>query len=394
MNLKNNIKNSLYAPSNFFAAIISAAVGYASSSILVYNSALHMGATPAIASSWLGTVCLGMGILTILLTLYYKVPIMFAWSTAGAALILTYPNDIPLSDVYGTFAFSSALIILFSATGIFEKIMNKIPLALSHAMLAGVLLKFVLSAFMYQDGQLSFTLMLFFLYLFSRHFFPKTSIILLATLGLIIAILFYDYKIPSFDLALTHFTFIAPTFNPKALIGLGIPLFVVIMTSQNMAGIATLKAYDYPIKITPVLTWSGVTNFITSFFGAFSINLSAITAAICMTPEAHPDKNKRYGAALYLGVIYIILGFFAESVGIIFQSLPKTLIQSVTGFALLGTVVNGLTNVIQDKNHVHASMLTFFITASGVSILGIGSAFWGISVGVFVYFFLKQKPNT
>lgn len=385
------LKESIYAPSNFFAALISAAVGYSSSSILVYNAAIHMGASHDIASSWLGIVCLGMGVLTIILTYLYKVPIMFAWSTAGAALILSYPSGVPLSDVYGAFFFSSLLIILFSASGLFERIMNQIPMSLSHAMLAGILIKFVLAAFLYEEGQFTFMLSLFLIYLLSRHFFPRTSIIILSLAGLIIAIFFYGYKLPAFSLATTNFTFIMPTFNLTTVIGLGIPLFVVIMTSQNMAGIATLKANDYPIKITPVLTWSGIVNLISSFYGAFSINLSAITAAICMTPEAHPNKNKRYGAALYLGVIYIVLGFFAESVGTIFQSLPKTLIQSVTGFALLNTVVNGLIHVVDDKKHLNATMLTFFITASGITLYGIGSAFWGIVVGVFVYFFLKQK---
>jgi benzoate membrane transport protein len=386
-----NFYKSLFAPSNLFAAIISAAVGYSSSSILVYNAALHFGATPELASSWLGIVCLGMGLLTILLSALYKTPIMFAWSTAGAALLLSSPNNLSLSELYGAFFITSIFIIIFSASGIFEKMMNKIPMSLSHAMLAGILFKFVLNAFLPESGQYSLMLILLLIFLISRHFFPKLAIIIVAFSGLLITTLFYHYTIPAIDLSLTKFTFIAPTIIIKSIISISLPLFIVIMTSQNMAGIATLNAYQYPIKISKVLTLSGVAHLLTSFFGGFSINLSAITAAICMGPEAHPEKEKRYGSAIYLGIIYIILGFFAQSVGTIFQSLPKTLINAVTGFALINTVLGGLNSVFHDQKNINSSMLTFFVTASGVTILGIGSAFWGICFGLLSYFFLNKK---
>ena len=188
--------------------------------------------------------------------------------------------------------------------------------------------------------------------------------------------------------------FVTPTFSMATLIGVGIPLFVVTMASQNIPGIAVAKASGFNLPVSPVVSWTGITTFVLAPFGGFALNLAAITAAICMGREAHEDPDKRYMAAVSAGVFYLIIGVFGATVAALFAAFPKELVLAIAGLALLGTIAGGLNAAMKEEHHREPALITFLVTASGVSLLGIGAAFWGLLAGVLAMMVFGWRKRT
>lgn len=388
--LKLNLQD--FSASTITAGLVANLVGYASSAVLVFQAATVAGATPDQASSWLGILCVSMGILTVILSLYYRTPIMFAWSTAGSALLITSLQGVPLSDAVGAFLLSAFLIVLCGISGSVEKIMKHIPTSIASAMLAGVLLRFGMDVFLSLKTQAILAFTMFAIYILSRRFNPRYAVMLALFGGCLTAkaLGLLHFENLTTNLAIPQFT--APTFSLSALVGIGLPLFVVTMTSQNMTGIAILRAFGYShLPMSKLITWSGLTNFIIAPFGGFAMNLSAITAAICMSPEAHPDPTKRYTGAVTSGLFYILIGLFSGFVTSLFAAFPKELVLSIAGLALFGTIGQSLNSALEKESEREAALITFITTASGVSIFGIGAAFWGLVTGALAAFVLKYR---
>jgi len=330
-----------------------------------------------------------MGLLTIYLSLQSKKPIMFAWSTAGGALLVGSVQGFNLNEIIGAFVLSALLIFFSGITKIFEKIMSRIPVGIASAMLAGVLLHFVLNVFVSMRTQLVLTSLMLISYILGKKLAPRFNIVLVLMVAIITAYFLGLIQLQEFTLSLMKPIFIRPEFSLKAFIGLSIPLFFVTMSSQNLTGVAVMRANQYEPEVSKLIAWSGFVNFLISPFGGFTLNLSALTASICMGPDAHPDPDKRYTAAVSSGLLYIMVGLFAGAVVSIFNSFPKELVMSLAGLALMSTVTSGLVTAIKDEEHLEASMMTFFVTASGVTYLGIGSAFWGLLAGTLMGLSLK-----
>lgn len=367
--------------SSIVAGFISLLVGYTSSAVIVYQAAIISGAGPEEATSWLGVLCVSMGILTVVLSLRYKAPVMFAWSTAGGAILMGSVQGFTLNQIIGSFIVSAGLIFFSGVTGLFEKLMNKIPVGIASAMLAGVLLHFVLDVFTSIKTQNFLALSMLITYIFGKKFLPKFNIVFVLLVGVLVAYSLELISFLPFTLGILKPVFTTPEFSFSAVIALSVPLFFVTMSSQNLTGVAVMKAYNYKPQVSKLIGWSGLVNLLVAPFGGYSLNLSALTAAICMGPEAHFDPEKRYTAAVSSGLLYIIVGLFAGAVVTIFNSFPKELVMCLAGLALMSTVTNGLVVAIKDKENLEASMMTFFVTASGVVFLGVGSAFWGLVMG-------------
>ena len=377
--------------STFIAGLIAVLVGYTSSAVIVFQAAISSGATPAEASSWLGILCVSMGALTVFLSLKYKVPVMIAWSTAGGALLISSVSGIPLSETIGAFIFSAALTFFCGVTGYFEKIIKKIPLGLASAMLAGVLLHFALDVFTAMKTQMFLCMGMFIVYVFGRRFFPRYNIVIVLIFGIVLAWFQKLLHFTVLDFSVLQPVFFRPSFNITTLFSIGIPLFVVTMSSQNLTGIAVMKSFGYRPEISKLISWSGFVNLMIAPFGGYAINLSAITAAICMGPEAHINPDKRYTAAVSSGFIYIVAGIFSSAVVSLFNIFPKELILTIAGLALFSTIMSSITTFIEDKEDREAGLITFFVTASGVSLFGIGAAFWGLVAGSIVSLVLNYK---
>jgi benzoate membrane transport protein len=363
------------------AGLVSVLVGFTSSAIIVYQAAMTAGANAHEASSWLGVLCLSMGFLGVFLSIKTRVPVMFAWSTAGAALLINSVHGLSINEIIGSFVVSAFLITISGCTGLFEKLMNRIPISISSAMLAGVLLHFALDVFVAMKSQFLLTFVLFIVYILARRINPRLSIVFVLIAGVMLYWISGLLTFPVVDAAFLKPSFTFPAFTVRSIVGLAIPLFVVTMSSQNLTGVTVLRSFGYQIPISPLITSSGILNLITAPFGGFTLNLSALTAAICMGPESHPDPTKRYSAAVTSGLIYLVIGLFSGFVVTLFSAFPKELIMALAGIALFGTIGNSLTHAIEEEQNREASLITFFITASGVSLFGIGAAFWGLVGG-------------
>ncbi|AOY01099.1 benzoate/H(+) symporter BenE family transporter [Jeongeupia sp. USM3] len=367
--------------STIVAGFVTVLVGFTSSAVIVFQAAQALGATEAQTASWMWSLGLAMGLTCIVLSLRYRVPVVTAWSTPGAAMLVTSVAGVTMAEAVGAFCISALLIIVAGATGWFERAMQRIPVAIASAMLAGVLLRFGLAAFTALQTQLVMVGAMLAVYLAMRRLSPRYAIVAVLAVGVAIAALQGSLRWGEIRLELARPEFVMPAFSWHALASVALPLFVVTMASQNVPGVAVLRASNYHPPISPLITATGVTTLLLAPFGAFAVNLAAITAAICMGREAHEDEKRRYTAAVAAGVFYLIIGIFGAAVATLFAAFPQELVVALAGLALLNTIGNGLTAALKDDGTREAAMITFLVTASGVTLAGVGSAFWGLIAG-------------
>jgi benzoate membrane transport protein len=374
--------SKLFTLSHISSGFIAVLVGYTSSAAIVFQAANAAGATQAEISSWLWALGIGMGLTCIGLSLYFRSPILTAWSTPGAALLITGLAGLPMSEAIGIFLFNSLLITIAGFSGWFDRLMRHVPKSLAAAMLAGVLLRFGLDVFQVLPTQGLLVGLMVACYLIGRRFFALYAVPLTFILGLLVA---SSQGLLAFEAVKVGFAqpmLMSPTFVWSTLIGVGIPLFVVTMASQNVPGLAVLRANGYTTPASPLIGWTGLTGLLLGPFGGFSFNLAAITAAICMSKDADPDPKRRYLAAVWAGMFYLMIGIFGATVVSIFAAFPRALIVTIAGLALLGTIGNGLAGALADEKEREAALITFLVTASGLVMFGIGSAFWGLILGL------------
>ncbi|MPM32407.1 Inner membrane protein YdcO [bioreactor metagenome] len=369
--------------SAFVAGFVSVLVGLTSSVAIVFQAAQAFGATPAQIASWMWALGLGMGLCSLVPSLLLKKPVMVAWSTPGAAVLATAGavGGFSMGDAVGAFMVSAVLIILAGATGWFERIMDKIPQEIAAALLAGVLAKFGMQAFSAAETALVLILTMLLTYLLARRLMPRYAVMFTLAAGIVCAAVQgrMNWSAIHWDMAVPVFTM--PTFSIAAIMSLALPLFVVTMASQNLPGVAVIRASGYHMPISRLISMTGVATLVLAPFGGYALNFSAITAAICMGPEAHPDPAKRYTAAASCGIIYILIGIFGAVVTGLLIAFPKELVMGIAGLALLGSIGGGLANAVREEAHREAALITFLVTLSGVTIAGIGSAFWGVVAG-------------
>ncbi|MFM5428352.1 benzoate/H(+) symporter BenE family transporter [Aeromonas veronii] len=382
-----------FALPHLVAGFIAVMVGYTSSVILIIQAATAAGADTAQVASWLWTLGIGMGVSCIGLSLYYRIPILTAWSTPGAALLITTLGNFTLAEAIGAFVISSLLITLCGISGWFDRLMKHIPAPLAAAMLAGVLLRFGLDLFKVapQDPLLLGTLLLAFL--LGRHLWPRYTMVLVLGVGMLICSVRGDLQMGTLHWQLASPVWTWPAFSLDALFGIALPLFIVTMTSQNMPGIAILRAHGYQPATSSLISWTGLTGLLFAPFGGYAFNLAAITAAICMGKEVDPDTKRRWPAAVWAGCFYLVTGGFGATVTALFSAFPAALVTCVAGLALLGTIGSSLHSALQQDQAREAALLTFIITASGISLLGIAAACWGLLIGLAIYQFQSYRQR-
>ena len=367
------------------AGFVSVLVGYASAGVIVFQAAQSLGATEAEIGSWMWALGLGLGLTTILLSLRYRAPVVTAWSTPGAAMLITSATNVSLAEGIGAFLVSAVLIVLCGLSGWFERAMSRIPLSLASALLAGVLLRFGLNVFVAMETQFGMVFAMFCAYLIAYRWRARYAVLIALTLGVVIAAVQGDLQIDSFRLEMAKPILTHPEFSLAAIVGIALPLFAVTMASQNVPGVAVLRASGYErVPISPLISWTGIATVLLAPLGAFAMNLAAITAAICMGPEAHKDPDKRYVAAVAAGLFYLVVGIFGATIGALFIALPQELVMAIAGLALLNTIGKGLATALIQESQREAALITFLVTASGMTLWGIGSAFWGLIAGVLV----------
>ena len=370
------------------AGFVCVLVGYASTVAIVFQAAAALGASPAQTASVLIALGLGMGLTTAGLALFYRVPLVTAWSTPGIALIAASAvGGVPVysfAQGVGAFIIAAVLVVIAGASGLFERLMRHIPVAIASSMLAGVLLRFGLDTFVALQAQPALVLGMCAAYLACRWFAPRYTVLaaLVAGLGLAYVLNLYPASNLSWQWAAPVFT--APDWSWQATIGLAIPLWVVTMASQNAPGTAVLRASGYDTPVSAPIAVTGVATILLAPFGAMMLNLAAISAAICQSPQSHSDPRRRYVASVSAGVVYCVFGLLGAMVAGAIAALPKALILAVAGLALLNTIANGLAAGLADAQTREAGIVTFLISASGIAFWGVGAAFWGLLGGVLV----------
>ena len=383
---------SLSAATAGFVAVL---VGFTSSVAIVFQAATALGATPAQTASWMWALGLGMGLCTLLPSVWWRQPVMVAWSTPGAAVLATagIAGGFGMAEATGAFIACAALITLFGVTGWFEKLLGRIPMPIASALLAGVLTRFGLDAFVALKSALGLVLLMLVSYLLGRRLWARYAVPGVLLAGVAHAALNGQLHLAGVQWGLTMPVFTAPEFSWRAMVSLALPLFVVTMASQNLPGVAAIRAAHYDVPISKIITLTGLATLVLAPFGAFALNLSAITAAICMGREAHPDPDKRYMAAASCGLIYCVVGLFGAAVTGVLTAFPRELVVAIAGLALLGSIGGGLALALKEDAHREAALITFLVTLSGVSLAGIGSAFWGVVGGALALFVQQWRPR-
>jgi benzoate membrane transport protein len=376
------------------AGFVAVVVGYASSAALIWQAAAAAGANPQQIAGWMTALGIGMGASTLALSWWYKAPVLTAWSTPGAALLATSLQGVSLAETIGIFIFANALILLCGVTGVFARLMRLIPHSLAAAMLAGVLLRFGLQAFSNLDGHLMLCGSMIAAWLMAKALAPRYAIVATLLVGIIVAWAGGDVVTKELTLSVVMPEFIAPTFSFTSLVSIGLPFFLVTMASQNAPGFATMKASGYPLAVSPLMIFTGGLALLLSPFGVYSICIAAITAAICQSPDAHPDAGKRWLAAIAAGAFYLLAGIFGGSISGLMAALPLSWVQTLAGLALLGTISGSLYQALNNDAERDAAIVTFLMTASGATIVGIGSAFWGLVLGGVCYAVFSRVRRT
>lgn len=364
------------------AGFVAVLVGFTSSVVIVFQAAEALGATPAQKVSWIWALGLGMGLTSIGLSLRYRQPVLTAWSTPGAALLVTAGAGVSMAEGVGAFIVCAVLITLAGASGWFERVMNRIPQALAAALLAGVLARFAFDAFVQLGPEFALVAPMLLAYLVGRRAWPRFAVPGVLALGIAIVAAQGRMHVGAVQWAWATPVFTPPAFSAAALVGVALPLFVVTMASQNLPGVAAQRAAGYHTPVSPVITSTGLATLVLAPFGGYALNLAAITAAICMGREAHEDPARRFWAPVFAGVFYIALGLAGGAVVGLIAAFPKALVLAVAGLALLGTIGSALAIAMKDEGSREAALITFLVTASGLTLWSVGAAFWGVLAGV------------
>ena len=381
--------------SAFVAGFVAVLVGFTSSVAIVFQAAQSFGAAPAQITSWIWALGLGMGLCSLVPSLLLRKPVMVAWSTPGAAVLATAgaAGSFSMGEAVGAFMVCSLLVILVGATRALERVADRIPMEIASALLAGVLARFGIQAFAAAQTALPLVLLMVGTYLVARRIAARYAVVVTLVVGILWVLITGQMAWSMEPVRLAMPVFVAPQWSVSAIVSLAIPLFVVTMASQNLPGMAVIRASGYELPVSRLITMTGWASLVLAPFGAFALNFSAITAAICMGPEAHEDRSKRYTAAASCGAIYIVIGLFGALVTGLLTSFPKELVVAIAGIALLSTIGNGLASALRDERHREPALITFLVTLSGITLMDIGSAFWGVVAGSLALFVQQYKQS-
>ena len=364
------------------SALVAALVGIAGALAIVLEAARAVGATPAETTSWVTALCLSMAMTSGYLSWRHRVPVITAWSTPGAAVIAATAG-IKMDAATGAFLLAGALIVATALIAPLDRAIRRIPVPVAAGMLAGVLVRFVLQMVEAVPVAPALVLPLVALFLVARLFSPSAAMLLVIAAGTALASgqgLIQQWP----SLTLSSFTIVAPSFEPETLIGLGLPLFLVTMASQNLPGAAVIKASGYEPPFASALLTTGLASLLIAPLGAHTINLAAITAAICTGPDAHPDPAQRWKTGIAYCFVYSGLAALGAALVGLFALFPAALVKTIAGLGLLGSLTGALGSALADEKQRFAAVVAFTVTASGVTLLGIGSAFWGLAAGLLI----------
>lgn len=363
------------------AALVAALVGFGSTVALVLAAALALGATPDQTASWLLAVALAKAVGSAALSWSTRIPVVLAWSTPGAALIAT-TSGTTLPEAVAAFLLAGLLVVLTGAIKPLGRLVALIPDGVAAAMLAGVLLPFCLKGALTLQAAPALILPMLAVFLAVRLANPALAVLAALGLGLALAFGTGAASLPALTLPLPALTLIAPELDLAVLLGLGVPIYLVTMASQNLPGFAVLRAAGYEPPVRPALLVTGGLSALIAPVGGHMVNMAAITAAICLGDDVHPDRNQRWKVGLAYAGFWVLLGLLAPVIITLLAALPPEVMVALVGLALLSPLMGALSGAFAAPDQRFAATMTLAVTASGVAAFGIGAAFWGLLAGI------------
>ncbi len=363
------------------SALVAALVGFGGTLAIIVEATRHLGATPEQTTSWVVALCLGMGATSTWLSLRARMPIVTAWSLAGAVLIIATPPGTTLGHAIAASIFAGVVTVLAGSVPALGAWLGRLPASIAGGMLAGLLLRFAIGLFVGAQTSPALVLPLVGIFLLARLLHPASAPLIVIVLALPLAWL-EGYALPSLAASLPRMTVMVPELSIPSLISLGIPLFLVTMATQQISGVAVLRTAGYAPPVGQSFVVTGLATILLAPFGGFSINLSSVTASICTGPDTHPDPAKRYLAGPIYGLCYLGFALGGGALASFLIALPPILVAAVAGIALIAPLTGALAAALHRDTERFPAVLAFVVTASNMSLLGIGGAFWGLLAGV------------
>ncbi|CAI8797405.1 benzoate/H(+) symporter BenE family transporter [Pseudomonas sp. IT-P176] len=364
------------------AALISVIVNYGGTFILVFQGATAAGLSPELTASWIWSISIGVGLTGAWLSYRYREPIITAWSTPGAAFLITVLPHTPFAEVIGAYLLSAAGFVILGLSGYFERLVRLIPPGIAAGLLAGILLRFGMGAFGSASVDPLLVGVLIVSYGVLRRFTARYAIVGVLLIGIALLLGMGQVSFDRVELSLAAPVWTTPEFSVNALLSVALPLFLITLTGQYMPGMLVLRNDGFTTSANPIITVTGLGSLLMAPFGSHAFNVAAITAAICTGPESHEEPGKRYIAGLACGLFYVLVGVFGTTLATLFVVLPATFISTLAGLALLGAIGGSLATAVSDVRGRETALITFLATAANVTLLGLGGAFWGLLVGL------------
>ncbi|SAL24266.1 benzoate transporter [Caballeronia cordobensis] len=376
------------------AGLLAVIISYAGPLAIFFQAAHAAHVGNEVVASWVWSISMGAALSGIVLSAWLKQPVITAWSAPGTALLVTLFPGMPVSEAIGAYIVAGACIFALGVSGFFDQIVKRIPKGIACAMMAGILFQFGVNVFKSVAVTPALALGMLASFIVFRRFAPRYCLILVLAFGGVLAVALGLTHFESVSLHITRPVFTMPTWSWQSTVSLAVPLVIVSLTGQFLPGFAILRASGYETPTRPVLMTTSLTSMLVAFSGGITIVIAAITAALCTGPDAHRDPRRRYVAGIANGLFYLIGGCFAGTVVMLFAALPNAFVAVLAGLALLGAIAANIVGLVQDEAHREASFITFIATASNMSFLGLGSAFWGIVLGTLAHLVLGRARHT
>ncbi|AET93720.1 BenE (plasmid) [Burkholderia sp. YI23] len=376
------------------AGLLAVIISYAGPLAIFFQAAHAAHVGNEVVASWVWSISMGAALSGIVLSAWLKQPVITAWSAPGKALLVTLFPGMPVSEAIGAYIVAGACIFALGVSGFFDQIVKRIPKGIACAMMAGILFQFGVNVFKSVAVTPALALGMLASFIVFRRFAPRYCLILVLAFGGVLAVALGLTHFEAVSLHITRPVFTMPTWSWQSTVSLAVPLVIVSLTGQFLPGFAILRASGYETPTRPVLMTTSLTSMLVAFSGGITIVIAAITAALCTGPDAHRDPRRRYVAGIANGLFYLIGGCFAGTVVMLFAALPNAFVAVLAGLALLGAIAANIVGLVQDEAHREASFITFIATASNMSFLGLGSAFWGIVLGTLAHLVLGRARHT
>lgn len=379
------------------AGFLAVLISFAGPLLIYFQAAQSAHASPEMLASWVWAICMGAGVSGIVLSWWFKAPIVTAWSAPGTALLITLFPHLSLNEAVGAYLTAGAIVLAIGLSGSFDALMRHIPKGVAAGMMAGILFQFGTKAFKAVETLPALTLCMVAAFLVFKRWRPRYHMLMVLTLGVVLTAcspLGQPIAWSQMPLALTVPVFIQPEWSWASTLSLAIPLVVVSLSGQYLPGMAILRSSGYDTAAKPIMVGTSLASLAVACFGGITIVLAAITAALCTGRDAHEDPGKRYIAGIANGVFYIVGGSMVGTILWLFAALPPAFIAVLAGLALLGAITANVTNAVMDTEHREAAILTFLVTSSGMAFMGLGSAFWGVAIGSLAHALWQAKVQT